>query len=316
MRIDVSLVIPLRNEEQSLPHLLETIRQQTFPPSEIILVDGGSSDSTLSLARCAAESDAKIHVIDAGPATPGRGRNVGIEAACHEWVALTDAGNHLEATWLEYLVNEVAAEPATDVVYGNFEPIINSWFTRCAALAYPPPKIQRPGGPMRGPFIASCLLRRKIWCELGGFPDLRAAEDLIFMSRIRDAGYRVAWAPKATVWWEMQSGVISTFRRFELYSKHNVWANRQWDWHYGLARHYILVALFIALAVIQTPWWLLGLPLWGLARVFRSIWRRRSGRSIVWALNPVQLLGVGLVLFTLDLATFVGWARAIKGRQQ
>ncbi|MBK7706931.1 MAG: hypothetical protein IPJ30_14500 [Acidobacteria bacterium] len=36
-------------------------------------------------------------------ATPGKGRNIGIAASRNEWVALTDAGIRLEASWLEEL---------------------------------------------------------------------------------------------------------------------------------------------------------------------------------------------------------------------
>jgi len=316
MPMNVSLVIPLRNEEQSLPRLLETILQQTFQPSEIILVDGGSSDSTIELARRAAESNPKVRVIEAGPATPGRGRNVGIAAASYEWVALTDAGNRLEPTWLEQLVSAVQVNPPTEVVYGNFEPVVDSWFTRCAALAYLPPKEERPSGSMRGPFIASSLLRRDVWQRINGFPDLRAAEDLIFMNRILKEGYAVAWAPRATVWWEMQPSLAKTFRRFALYSKHNVWAGRQWDWHYGIARQYGFVAVFIILAILHSPWWLAGPVLWLGTRVFWNVWRRRDERGLLWALNPAQLLSVGAILLTIDLATFVGWAQAILSRRQ
>jgi glycosyltransferase involved in cell wall biosynthesis len=312
--MNVSVVVPLRNEEQSLPRLLETIRQQTFQPAEIILVDGGSSDNTVKLARCAAEEDPRFRVIEAGPATPGRGRNVGIGAASYDWVALTDAGNRPEPKWLESLVEAVEADPSTDVVYGNFEPIIDSWFTRCAALAYPPRKVARPGGSMRGPYIASSMLRREVWQKIGGFPDLRAAEDLIFMNRILEAGYAVAWAPQATVWWELQPGLAQTFRRFALYSKHNVWAGRQSDWHYGIARQYALAAVFVILAIIHSLWWLLGSVIWFGTRVFLSVWRRRDERGLLWALNPTQLVSVGVILLTIDLATFVGWAQAIKGQ--
>ena len=310
----VSLVVPVRNEERSLPCLLESIRRQTFQPAEIILVDGGSSDRTIDLAHEAAKADKRIRVVEAGIATPGRGRNVGIDQASNEWIALTDAGNRLEDTWLQCLVNCVEADPETDIVYGNFEPIKDSWFTHCAALTYPPPKIMRPGGMMRGPFIASSLLRREVWQKIGGFPDLRAAEDLIFMDRVRDAGYKIAWSPKATVWWEMQSDITSTFRRFELYSRHNVWAGRQWDWHYGVARQYILATLFILLAIAHSPLWLVAPVFWYLARIIRSAWRRREGRSVLWTLNPVRLVGVGIILMTIDLATFIGWARASRGQ--
>lgn len=312
--MNVTMVVPLRNEEQSLPGLLETIRQQVLQPAEIILVDGGSSDNTVKLARCAAEEDPRFRVIEAGPATPGRGRNVGFEAASYDWVALTDAGIRLEPTWLENLVEVVEANPYTDIVYGNVEPIIDSWFTRCAALAYLTPKVARPGGSMRGPFIASSMVRREVWLKIGGFPDLRAAEDLIFMNRIVEAGYAVAWAPQAIVWWELRPDLAQTFRRFALYSKHNVFAGRQWDWHYGIARQYAVAAVFLMLAIVHTEWWL-AVPVLGFGtRVFLSVWRRRDERGLLWALNPAQLVSVGVILLTIDLATFVGWAQAINER--
>ena len=311
----VSLVIPLRNEEESLPRLLHTIQQQALKPEEIVLVDGGSTDNTLELARRAAESDSNIHVIEAGPATPGRGRNVGIEAAANEWVALTDAGNRLDSNWLKHLVAQVDADPSADVVYGNFEPVIDSWFTRCAALAYLPPMEMHEGGMMRGPSIVSALLRRDVWRKLGGFPDLRAAEDLVFMSGIQESGFKIKWAPQATVWWEMQPNLALTFRRFTLYSMHNVLAGRQWDWHYGVARQYVLAIAFVLLAVLHSPWWLTGFGVWLGARIIRSIWRRREKRSLWWALNPLQFVTVGVIILTIDLATFVGWARALRMKQ-
>ena len=47
----VSLVVPVRNEEGSLAALVESIRRQTRAPDEVVLVDGGSTDRTVALAR-------------------------------------------------------------------------------------------------------------------------------------------------------------------------------------------------------------------------------------------------------------------------
>ena len=49
--ISVSLVVPVRNEEATLGQLVDSIRGQTRPPDEVILVDGGSDDRTVFLAR-------------------------------------------------------------------------------------------------------------------------------------------------------------------------------------------------------------------------------------------------------------------------
>src|SRR5262249_53641970 len=196
------------------------------------------------------------------------------------------------------------------VVYGNYEPIQETFFERCAALAYVPAKQHRPGGMMRGPFIASALIHRDVWEAVGGFPDLRAAEDLVFMERIDGQKLNVGWAPGATVAWRLQPSLARTYRRFVLYSKHNVWAGRQWDWHHGIARMYLLAVPCLVLGTVHSWWWLVVPLLGALARVAKSIWIRREGRGLLWALNPVQFAGVGLILVTIDLATFVGWAQA------
>jgi glycosyltransferase involved in cell wall biosynthesis len=307
----VSLVIPVRDEAASVQMLLTSIASQTLAPDEVLFVDGGSVDNTVEKLRAASRRNGHIRIIEAGEASPGRGRNIGIEAARHEWVALTDAGIRLEPTWLERLRDVAMRDPSVAVVYGNYEPLTASFFERCAALSYPPPKRERPGGLMRGPSTASMLLRRGVWKAVDGFPDLRAAEDLIFMERVRARGFKEGWSPTATAWWQLQPNLSRTFRRFALYSRHNVWAGRQWDWHYGVARKYILMLPFVVLAIVHSLWWLAVPLLMTLARVGKSIWNRREGRGILWLINPVQFMGVAVILLTIDAATLVGWAQAI-----
>ena len=90
--IRISLVIPVRNEEESLPVLIDSIRRQTLTPDEVILVDGGSNDRTVQVARELTGSDKRFRLIEAGPATPGLGRNVGIAAASCDWTRGTSTG--------------------------------------------------------------------------------------------------------------------------------------------------------------------------------------------------------------------------------
>lgn len=312
----ISLVVPVRDEEASLPALLDSVRRQTRPPDEVILVDGGSTDRTAALARELTRDDARFRVVEAGEATPGRGRNVGVAAASHDWVAFTDAGIKLEPDWLARLAAEVERDPAVEVVYGNFEPVARTFFEGCAAAAYVPPKGRPPAPPCRGRSIASALVRRDVWRRAGGFPDLRAAEDLIFMERVEAAGARTAWAPRAVVRWQLQPTLWRTFRRFMLYSKHNVWAGRQRYWHYGVARLYAVGLVFVALAIIHSAWWLVAPALGLLARAAKSVAAQREGRPLRWALNPARLLTVAAIIIAVDAGTFAGWAQALVSRRK
>jgi hypothetical protein len=52
------------------------------------------------------------------------------------------------------------------------------------------------------------------------------------------------------------------------------------------------------------------------ARVAKNIWQRRDGRGLWWLLNPAQFALVAVILLTIDLATFTGWAQALLVTQR
>lgn len=334
MTIAVSLIVPVRNEAESIEKLLESIGRQTYRPDEVVLVDGGSTDDTAAIVERIATDDPTIKLIKTDGATPGKGRNIGIENAQNDWIALTDAGIKLEADWLENLVAEiqhldrrnegVSSDPElyvsglkesggeVDIVYGNVSPVINSLFDKCAAISYVQP--QRADG-IRGKFIASCLLRKNVWEKVGRFPDLRAAEDLMFMDEVEKLGFKTVFAPKAMVYWSLQPDFSSTFSKFVLYSKHNVWAGRQWDWHYGILKHYAVLIPFLLLAAVHSIWWLAAIPLWLLARTARRILARRYEFGLGALFNPLIVGGTATLVLVIDAATFVGWIEALTSKK-
>jgi glycosyltransferase involved in cell wall biosynthesis len=304
----LALVIPLKNEELSVEKLITSIRDQTLQPAEIILVDGGSTDQTLSRLKELAAGDQHTRIMETGNAMPGTGRNIGAEETACEWIAFTDAGIRLDDHWLENLAEKIQEHPGPDIIYGNFTPCINSFFEKCAAIAYVPPS--RPGL-IRARFIASCMMKKEVWKKTGGFPAWRAAEDLVFMEKVEQAGFVITTAPEAMVYWQLRSGLIATYRRFDLYSTYNVWAGRQAFWHYGIARQYAVALLAVVLAFFHSLYWLLLLPVWMTARVAKRMiaYRREFGIKILF--NPAIFFGVMAILLAIDAATFSGWIKAI-----
>lgn len=312
----ISLVVPVRDEAPNLPALIESIGRQTRAPEEILIVDGGSRDGSVEVASHSLRTLPNARVVQAGAATPGRGRNVGIGQARNDWVALTDAGIRLEPTWLEQLVAAAEANPAAQVVWGSYEPVAATAFARFACSAYVPARQDTPAGRARGPSIASCLIHRPAWQQVGGFPDLRAAEDLIFMERLERAGIRSAWAPEALAWWSVPDTARATFRRFRLYSKVNALAGRQAYWHHGVARIYAVAAVAALGAVVLDRRLALLLPAGAGARAAKALIAHREERGVNWALNPVRMTGVIAVLGVVDAGTFTGWFEAILERRR
>lgn len=314
--VPVSVVVAVRDEQDSLGQLLGDLAAQTTPPAQVVVVDGGSTDSTLELARAAAVQDPRVRVVDAGPATPGRGRNVGIDAADQDWIAITDAGVRVEPTWLERLWQAHLDEPSADVVYGNFEFDVRSFFEESAAIAYGSPKRSTPAGSLRGPAVVSCLVHRRAVRRVGGFRDLRSGEDTIFVRELAEAGVTAAWAPGATVWWRLRPTVRATYERFRVYSYHNVKAGQQAHWHHRLARRYIPVAVGLALgATTSRRWYALPAAVLG-ARVVARVHRHaEEGRGLAWQAQPARLATVGALLLLNDAATAVGWWQAARERE-
>jgi hypothetical protein len=129
-----------------------------------------------------------------------------------------------------------------------------------------------------------------------------------------ESGFKTGWAHDATVWWQLQPAIRSTFRKFVLYSRHNVLAGQQRYWHYGVARQYAVWLLMIIIGLLVSKWFLL-IPAVGLAaRVAKGLWQRREQRGLWWVINPVRFAMVAGIVLTIDLATFVGWGQALLAR--
>lgn len=96
----VSIIIPIYNASFYLPACLLSLQSQRSPePLEFILVDDGSTDGSLSIARSAAASDPRITVIAQPHAGQSAARNRGIEAAKGGYIAFVDADDRLEPEW-------------------------------------------------------------------------------------------------------------------------------------------------------------------------------------------------------------------------
>jgi glycosyltransferase involved in cell wall biosynthesis len=304
----ISLIVPIKNESDSIGNLIVSINRQVFRPVEVILVDGGSTDDTIEIAERLTVGDSRFKLIKTPQASPGKGRNIGAENASFNWIAFTDAGIELDKCWLEKLVEKVIKNPEIDVVYGNFTPAIDSLFEKCLMITFVSP--QNKIG-IREQSMISILLKKQVWEKVGGFPDLRAAEDNIFMDAVEENNFNLSFAPEAMVYWKLSPDLVSTFKKFTLYSKHNVQIGRQWEWHYGIARQYLFVILFIVFAVVHSSWWLLGIVLWLFARTAKRIFAFRYEFGFAILFNPVLFFGTAIMILTIDLATFVGWAQAI-----
>jgi glycosyltransferase involved in cell wall biosynthesis len=80
-----SVIIPAYNSANFIEKTLVSVKEQTFPAKEIIVVDDGSSDNTVDVCE-----RFDVRVISRKNGGPAAARNTGIEAAQSEWIAFLD----------------------------------------------------------------------------------------------------------------------------------------------------------------------------------------------------------------------------------
>ena len=307
----ISVAIPVRNEANNVAQLIRQLLSQTRLPDEIVITDGGSTDKSAEIIAGFITSGSPVRLIRAGKAFPGRGRNLAAAAATSEWLAFIDAGIEPAEDWLELLASIVENDSSVDVVYGGVWPVIDSFFTECAAITYVQQPTPRKGAITRRGFIASALMKRSVWESVGGFPEhLRSGEDLVFMDRVESADYKCAHEPRAIVHWHLQPTFAGTFKRFVVYARNNIRAGLWNQWQAPVfTRYLMLVALALVIILVSPKLLWLPVGLWLLmmvARVIVSIRRNRSYYPAGVGRNLKRLLFSLPLLATIDAAAFIG----------
>jgi hypothetical protein len=154
-------------------------------------------------------------------------------------------------------------------------------------------------------------MRRSVWSDVGGFSEhLRSAEDLLFMNKIDEGGFKIAYAPAAVVSWNLPPSLWLTFKRFYTYSRHNLNAGLARQWQVAILLRYVLLLALGVLFFVLTPWWLVAFIALSLSMyIVRSIvvlWRNRVRFSASIGRNVLRMLVLVPLLITLDVATIAG----------
>jgi hypothetical protein len=110
----IAVIVPLYNKRAFVKRALESSRHQTFPPTQIVVVDDGSSDDGAAIVRQI--NDPRVRLIS----QPNRGvsaaRNAGVAAADADWIAFLDADDEWMPGHLESLLNLRRAYPFCQVL--------------------------------------------------------------------------------------------------------------------------------------------------------------------------------------------------------
>ena len=132
----ISLITTVKNEQSTINEFLVSIMQQTRIPDEIIIVDGGSTDSTTNMIK-GFKDKLPILLVSSPGSNIAKGRNEAIKNSKYDFVACTDGGCKLTVNWFQSIIVPFE-QSSVDVVCGVYVPWIQSEFEEVASyLIFP-----------------------------------------------------------------------------------------------------------------------------------------------------------------------------------
>jgi glycosyltransferase involved in cell wall biosynthesis len=203
----VSVVIPCLNEARSLRRVLESLAAQTSPPTEIIVVDGGSTDGSVATAHAWAQthSDFQLRLLCNPAGHIPHALNIGISAAHGEIIVRLDGHSFPAPDYIERCLCALS-ESGSAMVGGawEIEPGANTLIAKAIALAVSSPfgagdaayrlNVEAPREVETVPF--GCF-KKQLWEKLGGYNEtLLTNEDYEFAERVRTSGGRIWLDPR------------------------------------------------------------------------------------------------------------------------
>jgi rhamnosyltransferase len=194
----ISIVIRCYNEEQHIGRLLSGIMKQTLRNVEIIVVDSGSDDATLSIAS---RYPVKILSIKSNDFSFGRALNIGCRAANGELIVIASAHVYpIYQDWLEKLLAPFD-ELNIALTYGKQRGCESTKYSEHQIFATWFP--DEPGSILyqNHPFCnnANAAIRRSLWEKISYNETLTGLEDIDWAKRILSLDYGIAYVPQAEV---------------------------------------------------------------------------------------------------------------------
>ena len=296
----VSVVIPVLNEGRSLETVVGALLGQEYPADmfEVLVVDGGSTDETLSIATRLSQAHPNVRVLPNAARLSSAGRNAGARAARGDVVMFVDGHCEVPDRFLLRGLSDLARSTGADVLCRP-QPLQTAGLSatqRAIALARASRLGHNPGSHIFkeseegfvDPESSGAAYTRRVFDKIGFFDEsFDACEDVDFNLRARRAGLKAFTSPRLTIRYKPRESLASLFEqmarygsgRARLFVKH---PRRGWAGAVLLgATPLVLLALAVCGAFSRSAWsLLLGLVLVYVAALAAASVALSVGRGI------------------------------------
>ncbi|AWW30376.1 glycosyltransferase family 2 protein [Echinicola strongylocentroti] len=169
----VSVVIPCYNQGEYLRETVLSVLGSTYHPLEVIIVNDGSKDDSLQVARAVEKEFPVVRVIDQENGGVSKARNIGIEEANGSIILPLDGDDLISKDYITAAVKVLKAQPAVKVVYSQ-----GVKFDESGEKSWNLKPFSRHQLALDNMIFCSALFRKEDWQKAGKY-----SEEMRFMGR-------------------------------------------------------------------------------------------------------------------------------------
>jgi len=195
----ISVVIPCYNSAQTIEGCIKSLLNQSLKPDEIIVVDDGSKDNTVNIAR-----KFPVTVIQTEHLGPSHARNVGVMKSRGGYIVFVESDAWYKKTYIEGMITPMikdrtvyATKGGGREVWGSSKNLLNRFFNQRWKVAGHLRKRKERG------VLGAWNFRREVFEKVGYYKeDFLCGEDVDLAQRIEKAGYKiyeVKWTKNAVM---------------------------------------------------------------------------------------------------------------------
>lgn len=129
----VSVIVPVYNQERYLEECISSIRRQTLAEWECLIINDGSSDSSGEIARRFSEADSRIRYFEQKNRGVSSARNLGMRRASGRYLCFVDGDDFIDAAFLEF---PEGIHPCEDGLFSHFVLALTEKISFCPEAVY------------------------------------------------------------------------------------------------------------------------------------------------------------------------------------
>jgi glycosyltransferase involved in cell wall biosynthesis len=167
----ISIVLPTYNRAHLLSRAIESVLDQSYPHWELIVVDDGSTDSTLNVIQKFVNQDPRIRIIKKSHSGLSLTRNAGIHRAGGEYTGFLDSDDEFTKNHLQLRADYLQENKGIDLLYGKVQIMGDPYVPDRRNIKK---KIHLDQCPAN---VGALFIRTALLKEVGGFPVVSFSED-------------------------------------------------------------------------------------------------------------------------------------------